>query len=809
MQQDIEMAPLSEFFSRPIQIAHFTWSGLTGYLNFDPWSAFFTNVRVANRLNNYHLLRATLKVKFVINGNPFLYGRMIAAYTPYIPFEGSGGNQITRFDLFEDIVQSSQLPHIFINPTSSEGGIITCPFFHNNNYLRITTSEFVGFGNIHMFPLTQLRHANDPSFVPPTISVFAWAEDVQLSVLTSVDTSTLLPQAGEIDEANSRGFISGPATTVARVANALRSVPVIAPYAKATEMASSTIASVAAAFGYSRPTVTKVPDTVKLLQSSSFALTNVPDTSQKLSVDHKQEATVDPRISGIEQEDMLSIVNIAKRESYWNSFTWDTSAVTGDLLWNGRVTPVCWLIGPYGEFHFPATAMAAMPFRYWTGTLNYRFQIVCTGFHKGRLAVSWDPNFLAAGASFNTMYTEIIDIAETQDFTISISNGQPYTMIENTWPGSTATSEVSSNTRYLVPEKYANGVIGVSVVNGLTTPSENGMTIAVNVFISAGEDFKVFVPDDYFNKFVVFNQSAPTFSMAQVSTIEEPVSEAPVEPAALQEQAGMLTTGDANDNAPVGDNYHPVYTAEHSDYTNLVYTGETITSFRSLLKRFSLWRCLMAADQVGYRTMNYRFSIFPFIRGYYSAAPDFAGGVPYAFCNTLLIHWITLSFAGFRGNFRYKVVPRYRCLAGYPITYYAQRFSNELDGGEYSTPTGYAQADYTTPAAAARTVFSVNNTNHAADYVLGGPPGLAYGNSDTGVFEFELPWYSPQRFAGGRHKPWAAGDTFGAGGFYLQIKGYQHPKDLYDLYVATGEDFQTYFFLGLPRMKFEPQPPAL
>lgn len=794
--QDTTQLSLSEFFSRPIKIAQINWGSTTATGSLNPWSLFFSDKRVINRLTNYSLMRATLKVKFVLNGNAFLYGRMLVGYSPY---QSSPTFGMVAYDISDDAVQLSQLPHIFLNPTTSTGGVITCPFFYNRNYVSIPKADYDELGMIHYIALTGLNHATDLTAAALTIQVFAWAEDVQLSVPTSVDSEALIPQAGEISQANSSGTVSGPATSIAKIANAFSNIPYIAPYAKATELAASTVASIASRFGYCRPSVTRSPEFVRIMPTSSFALTNTPDTSLKLSVDHLQESTVDPRISGIEEEDMLSIVNIAKRESYFSSFVWSRTDGSGDLLWNTRVTPGVWRRSFADAFHFPATAMAALPFRYWTGTLNYRFQIVCSGFHKGRLAVCWDPNFLQnSPPEYNVLHSEIIDIADTTDFTISIANGQEFTLLHNTMPGVTSLTEVVSETQYLATESFANGVIGVFVLNALTTPSSEVLAnVTVNCFISAGDDFKVFVPFDHFQHFVATTPES-------LGLIADPVPEDDV----LEEQSGTLIgTNSTQEDMPETPEKHSLFEADTADHTNLVFTGESIPSFRGMLKRYALWRTILPNTTTAHQLAMFKFAIFPFQRGRYPNAPDTTTGVfPYAYANTLLLHWVTMAFAGFRGNMRYKVVPRiYWSIS--PIAMSVMRYSDE-GLPEYTAPTIINQPSYTSRFKAARTAIRFNEFGHINDSALTGTNGMAWVNSDAGTLEFEVPWYSRFRFAGGRHFNWVAADTWGLGGFYLFITGLGTTSTPYDVYSAAGEDFQTYFYQGLPRLYYETIPPV-
>jgi hypothetical protein len=797
MDQDAEMAPLSEFFSRPIKIRDIIWSAPTFTGEFNPWEDFFTNKRVSNRLTNFNLLRATLKVKFVINGNAFYYGRMMVGYTPFL-----SSDSMTSYTTFADITSLSQLPHIFLNPTTSTGGIITCPFFYNKNAALIPNSDFTDLGIMTYKALNSLAHANDPTFAPVTISVFAWAEDVQLSVLTTNDQDTLIPQAGEIEEANKTGMISGPATSIGRIANALSNIPAISPYAKATEFAAKTVGSVASRFGYCRPTVTKAPDFVRVLPTGSFALTNAPDTSLKLTVDHKQELTIDPRISGIEEEDMMSIVNIAKRESYWTNFEWSKDDSPGQILWNGRVTPVAWQAGPGGAFNFTATAMAALPFKYWTGTLNYRFQIVCSGFHKGRVAVVWDPNFIAdAGLpELNIVYSEIIDIAETQDFTVSISNGQPFTLIKNAQPGITSITETNSIVRYSSYEPWSNGVLAVYVLNSLTTPSaEVSADVGVNVYLSASDDFKVFVPDDFFQNFIPTTPVVPALLAPEDEVLEE-------------QSGALIGSNDVDEDMPELAQTHDLFDANTSDMISLAFTGEAIPSFRALLKRYSLWTTIMPSvspSLAGVNT-NFKYAWYPFQRGRYTNATDLAvGAIPYQFANTLLLHWVTYAFAGMRGSIRYKVVPRFRNGPIYgEMAIGVTRYSADTLG-EYATPSRFAVGVYTSSSRGAQTSVKQGPYNQMNSFAPIGTNGMAWiSTQNSDALEFEVPYYSRYRFAGTRHLGWSAADTWDIGGYYLYFRGSSSGFSPVDMYASVGEDFQPYFFIGLPRMYYEPVPPA-
>jgi hypothetical protein len=133
---------LANFFERPIQVANLTWtplqvSAFTSIL--DPWSLFFSNKRVINRINNYALMRANLHVKFMINGNGFYYGRLMADYAP-LP----GLDSVTDYSTLpqDNIVQASQRMKTFIDPSMCCSTELYLPFVYQKDAVAIPTADW-------------------------------------------------------------------------------------------------------------------------------------------------------------------------------------------------------------------------------------------------------------------------------------------------------------------------------------------------------------------------------------------------------------------------------------------------------------------------------------------------------------------------------------------------------------------------------------------------------------------------------------------------------------------------------------------
>jgi len=311
--EDTPEMELTKFFERPVKVAEYEWNTGTALVHtLNPWDAFLSNKRVINRIANYNLLRAKLHVRIVLNGNGFQYGRAIAAYQPLEAYDDFAPTTFVA----EDVTQLSQLPHVYLNPTTSQGGELILPFFYHYNSLWQSNSQYIDIGTMYFRSLNNLKHANGAAD-KVTVTVFAWAENMELSVPTTDPNSGLVPQSGkmdETDEANMKGYVSGPATAVAKIASSMSNIPGIAPYAKATEMASTTIADVAKRFGYSRPAVTKNPEPYRPVPISSLANTNVPDTVNKLTVMTNRSSPLTPG-SRVLMVAIQWILNLSLREN--------------------------------------------------------------------------------------------------------------------------------------------------------------------------------------------------------------------------------------------------------------------------------------------------------------------------------------------------------------------------------------------------------------------------------------------------------------------------------------------------------------
>jgi hypothetical protein len=557
-------ATMAEYLQRPVKIHEFEWSSsIVAFSTFLPWKLFFENARVSNRITTYQLLRCKLHLKFLINGTPFQYGRLMADYIPLRSATGPPDElTVDRAFVTQDSVGASQRPHIFLDPTTCAGGEMELPFFWYKDYLNVVAGDWDLMGEINIRQLNALASTNTTSTDTVRITVMAWASEVEVAMPTAFDAAGLTAQAlpeyeyqaktkskGKGDEYPSSGVISGPATAIQNVASALTKVPFLAPYARASEVAAGAIANIARMFGYSRPVMqTEGIAEYRPVPTGSLALTNIPDNSHKLALDVKQETTVDSRTVGLDGTDEMNIKSIAMRESYVTKFAWteNDSANSGDvpetLLWTSYVTPLMFDVekipGSAGPpvvpdrfwYHYTPSGFISNLFASWHGSMIFRFQIVASKFHRGRLRIVYEPGTTTPGNNFdeyNINYSKIVDISEERDVVMKVGHGQDKYWLPIAYPNTVAGDDVppfstSVSTFPVMSDVTAiNGTISVYVLNDLESPDPglSGLQdIEINVYTSMGDDFEVMDPagDNLFRMTFFEPQATPEYEPTDV-----------------------------------------------------------------------------------------------------------------------------------------------------------------------------------------------------------------------------------------------------------------------------------------------------
>lgn len=772
---------LQEFMRRPIKIRSYTWdptSVTPFYQSFNPWELFFGNKRVINRINNYNNMQANLKVKVMINGNPFYYGRLMMEY-----FVRPGFDQVTPRGTDEpNLVMASQRLKIFVDPTTSQGGELHLPNIQQKNAFSIPEGDWDLQGLMYLRQVSALKHANGGT-EPLAITIYAWAENVKLSIPTITNATDLVFQSGEY---GSRP-VSNVASNVSKVAGALMNIPWLAPYAKATQLVSNSVGRVAYALGFSRPAIIDNPTIVKRNYMGNLCNTDRADLCTRLTLDSKQELTIDPLTIGISAQDEMNISHIVQKETYLTKFVWTTLNTPDTKLYQFRVCPqLARQIGGVAMFNTPMATISNL-FEWWRGSINFRFQIIASQYHKGRLLFVYDP--IEPGTltpEQNVQYSRIVDLSDERDFTMKVCWGQNISYL----PLLTTTQYPNQHNNLvtaLPKQSHHNGFLRVYVLNDLTTPnSAVNNDIEIAVYVSGGEDLE----------FNVMSSKIRSTSYIPLDPIDEGTLQ--FQSGSLQPKEESTETMDViGENAPQNDSIKECVGEEiHLDHTNDVFFGESITSVRQLLKRYTKHSGFLletvptaATDIVSTIVRDYD---FPRYRGFTPDGVNVTVASPSNICNTTVLNYIAPCYLGYRGSQRSK----YFLASGNTLPT-LWKMSLVRTTSANVTPANYRQI-------VSRSVV----TNDLAAFALAETLVSTYSGTEVigpdihPVLEVEFPHYSNLRYNHCKQLISPITSDYNNHKHFIDTTYYgettTNAKALVTRYTSVGEDFQLFLYQGQP-----------
>lgn len=696
---------LAQFLGRPVLISSFDWTTSTAYgaqSTFNPWYLFMNHSQIQYKLNNYAFIRGKLKLKWEINASPFFYGRMFYSYRP---LTGLNGETIDAPDSTGmDLLAYTQRPHVFLDPSKSQGAEMELPFFYYKNWLQLGNStEINNMGTITPYVFNTLQGANGQTGTA-TIRIFASMVDVQVSAPTynlsaqaleidlteeedeerprklskfeqnkdfardmsrashlhALDRMAVtfkyalakrdpIREAHEFARKKSRFYVqadefqsnpvSAPATAIAEAAGLLAKIPSIRPFALATQFGASTVAKVGRALGYSVTSSVREIVSWKPVCAPPLAVVDHSYPYDRLSTDPKQGLSIDPGLHGLPSIDELSISHLVQKEAFITTVNWAMSSADDTTLLNLAAVPWYFNTGTStGTSQYACTPAAwiAYLFDYWRGDVIFRFQVVCTQYHKGRLRLTYDPQADITGTNdtITSSITEIVDIGTTTDFEVRIPYMQAYAMLKTLPFNSAVVPFQTSGFSNLHSEGYSNGQMTLKVFNRLLGPTSSG-TVPINVFMRCADNMEFAAPGSSNNQFT----NVPTrFGVQAYQSSDQLVS---------------LVMGSPSP-------------SPHPERFKLVM-GEVITTLRQMISRLTLSYYDMSPDTTTAANTNVELRLsrgrFPPLYGYetgtqmHSAASLTGGGTQkFNFAGFHCIPYILPAFVGVRGSMNWHVM---------------------------------------------------------------------------------------------------------------------------------------------------------
>jgi hypothetical protein len=758
-----ESYALGDFMSRPTLIHSYSIPQGEAFSNsriFFPWLNYFTNPKIMKKLDNFAYIRCDLKLKFVVNSSPFIYGNYCAAYQP-LPYFNRSLRTANPMP-YNDRIMLSQRPNVMIESHKNKGGELTCPFFYHKDWLTLDNDGLEEMGELTLFQYAPFQAANPSATGNVTINVYAWAENVKLTGATVLNVQS--------DDEYGKGPVSKVASAVASVSSALEEVPVIGLFAKATTIGANAVGSIASLFGFTNVPVISDVMPFKNQPFHGFASSEIGVPIEKLTLDPKNELTIDPRVTGLDEDDELAICNLVGRESFIDISEWGQSLSKDDNIYQISVTPTnCQQLNSATNDTYYETPLAHVSrmFGNWRGSIIYKIKIVASPYHQGRLRVSYDPrgDVFAENDTDNVVVTKVVDLSVTDEaeFVIPYMQPQSWQEVDQTEPYPYWIFDSSFGFAPAYDDTVCNGRLRISVLNPLTGPDTTS-NVQVLLFMKAGPDFELANPGAMPNHWTPLD----------VQSADEIVSA----DGKITYVMGEMTS------RPVD--------------ANLVHFGEAIRSVRSVMRRtnYHMPRATFAytvdpADSwVQTRVSS---NIYPAHYGYTNSAYWNAnrivgtGATPGNPSYSHPVTWMSMCFAGVRGSMHYNY--------------------NQVGSFEYPSITvtrnlatlvsqAVSSGDYKARANELPTVGSVNS-------------GCMLQNERTqnGV-QFSVPFMSKYKFTPCDPYRFGRGDStyYNTEEQNYSVIAHFDPASIvgtpyrtrYDVYCGIGTDFTLLNFIGVP-----------
>lgn len=631
------MNDLDDFFLRPVEIANFSLPIGTPVSNiYDVWDLYTLDPTVRSKLRNYAYLNADLHVRIAVTGTPFHYGRLLVSYQPYplrnanlLAFDDAiAVDPNFRAGLLTYLSQSREACVIDIK--NNEPVEMCLPFISTKQAHRLyndaTTviSDITSYedlrdaGSLYVYTLNTAQSAS-PSPGPVTVQIYAWLENVQLGC----STATIVSIATQAGDERIKGPVEKFSSAAQKVSMALENVPMIGPFAKASTYVFRGMEGVSSIFGWSKPVCVDDHKYVKNEAYPNGNLTVGKSVAHRFVFDPLQETSLGNEIVGV-PEDELVIQTFASKEAYVHTLSWTpTATIMADPIFLMRVSPNIGnvVVSDSRAYIFPSPmCYASSFFERWRGTINVRFEFVCSAYHRGKIAVYYEPNIsqaalINANLSLNKNQMFIIDLQETQNVAFCINwNAMRPTLL------CSARSNVITNLQAFSPTvnaiNYVNGYIGLVPFTELSSPDDS--EIQINVYVSC-DDLEVCVP---FDGNTPLERHIPT----QAGEVKDGIGYSCID----------LNVSSAN-----------------TDRLYDQYFGERVVSFRQMMKRY----CIQESTEVGPgligdKAVSIVRSILPFQHLKYGDTNSNVNN---------LITELQYAFLGIRGSVRRRIrfiVPR-------------------------------------------------------------------------------------------------------------------------------------------------------
>jgi hypothetical protein len=509
---DMMVNSVKSFLQRPILFNTLLWNtsqtALTELANVRMPRNWLANTMIREKLAGFRYLKCDFKVRVQVNAMPFQAGRLLLYFDPLYSQLRRNPTSILHFGGI------TGYPHVeldLMNETSME---LTLPF---NNIL--THFDLIkGIGATGSAQLVVYSPLTGDAASTADVSIWMWAENIDLQLPTGMPMApgdpnqslrTYVNSSGESDgnlyeledeednaqsgeEKKRPGNIETISRVVGQIASKMGEIPFLGAIAAPISAVADAVTGVSSLFGFSKPQDPEFPIKAELGYAKYFTNFNGDSKAKVLSLDARNQVSMVSYISP-SKDDELSLAHLVQKPTFLGRFNWSTTDVSDTVVFNvPNVPDYCvtatqpWAVGADGALVHYNTMLSYLSglFAFWRGSLRYKFKIVKSPFHTGRLRVDLVPGFNAVGDVYvrEKVYSQIIDIRETNEFEIEV----PYKW-NAPWKRLAMNPLLDKN-------RLSPTALLVRVLNPLRNGGQSAPNVELIVEVSGGKDFQFAYP---------------------------------------------------------------------------------------------------------------------------------------------------------------------------------------------------------------------------------------------------------------------------------------------------------------------------
>lgn len=471
----------------------------------------------ARMLQVYAYFKPTVKLRFVINSTKFHLGKLICFYDP---MESTVANGVAGANRVRNQYMATGQPNVLLDAGYSNSGEIEIPFEHVLSYMTTNSTERAPqMGTIYVMVLNSLMVSTGatPSL---ELQVMLSCSNVELHIPMRPHTVNLISIAEDPHAFEAEGL---PAAMIPKL-----NLKPSSGIQQVMESSWTTLKTIPSAFwnlftgnwnglgedvgtlwqatkdryeggfkmlGMDKPTLLDNKTSNMLSTTAPLAHMQGVDGSIRLAATPSGGYTKMDFSAANEGE--MQIKEIIKTKMMFQQLAWNTLDAEGTALLTIPVHPGICNLSPsatlpgYTQLNPTFLSYMSLAYEQWHGSINFRFDFTATQFHTGRILAVFEPNSSTTGASNDIMYytnnpSHLFDLHENKTFEINI----PFV---SSTPRK-ATVNPTSATAIGTDDELALGRLFLFVYTPLAVSNNVPTDIAINCYISAGDDFVFEVP---------------------------------------------------------------------------------------------------------------------------------------------------------------------------------------------------------------------------------------------------------------------------------------------------------------------------